>query len=44
VHYLARQLHDHLLPDRAILLAGQLSRRLRDLVNDFIRFCGIDFV
>jgi hypothetical protein len=44
VHYLAHQLLDHLLPDHAILTAGQLSRRLRDRVNDFIRFCGIDFV
>ena len=44
VHYLAHQLLDHLLADEAILLACQFCDCLRDRVDDFIRFSGIDFV
>jgi len=44
VHNLAHQLLNHLLPDEPILLACQLCDCLCDRVNDFIRFCGIDFV
>ena len=44
VHYLAHQLFDHLLADEAILLACQFSDRLRDRVDHFICFVGIDFV
>jgi hypothetical protein len=44
IHNLAHQLLDHLLADEAILLARQFSDRLRDRVNDFICFRGIDFV
>ena len=44
VHYLLHQVLDHLLADDAILLACQLSDRLRDRINDFICFRGIDFV
>ena len=44
IHNLAHQLLDHLLADEAILLARQLSDRLRDRINDFICFRGIDFV
>jgi hypothetical protein len=35
---------DHLLPDRAILLARQLRDCLGDRVDDFVCFRGIDFV
>jgi hypothetical protein len=44
VRNLAHQLLDHLLADEAILLARQFSDRLRDRVNDFVGFRGIDFV
>ena len=44
VHYLPHQLLDHLLADDAILLARQFCDCLRDRVNDFICFRGIDFV
>ena len=44
VHYLPHQLLDHLLADDAILLARQFCDRLRDRVDDFICFVGIDFV
>ena len=43
VRNLAHQLFNHLLPDRAILLTGQFCDRLRDRINDFIGFIGIDF-
>jgi hypothetical protein len=42
-HYLSHQLLDHLLTDDAGLLARQLCGRLRDRVDDFICFRGIDF-
>ena len=42
VRNLAHQLLDHLLPDDAILLAGQFCDR--DRVDHFICFIGIDFV
>jgi hypothetical protein len=44
VHDLAHQLLNHLLTDDAILLARQFCDRLRDRINHFIRFRGIDFV
>ena len=44
VHYLSHQLLDHLLADHAILLARQFCDCLRDRINDFICFRGIDFV
>ena len=44
VHNLAHQLLDHLLADDRILLARQFCDRLRDRINDFICFRGIDFV
>ena len=44
VHYLPHQLLDHLLADDAILLARQFCDCLRDRVDDFICFSGIDFV
>ena len=44
VHYLPHQLLDHLLADDAILLARQFCDCLRDRVDDFICFIGIDFV
>ena len=44
MHYLAHQLLDHLLADDPILLARQFCDRLRDRINDFICFRGIDFV
>ena len=43
VHYLSHQLLDHLLADDAILLARQFCDCLRDSVDDFICFSGIDF-
>ena len=43
VHDLAHQLLNHLLTDDAILLARQFCDRLRDRVDDFICFRGIDF-
>ena len=43
VQYLPHQLLDHLLADDAILLARQFCDSLRDRVDDFIRFIGIDF-
>jgi hypothetical protein len=43
VHNLAHQLLNHLPPDDAILLARQFCDRLRDRVDDFICFGGIDF-
>ena len=42
VHYLPHQLFDHLLADDAILLARQFCDCLRDRVDDFICFIGID--
>ena len=44
VRNLAHQLFNHLLPDDAILLARQFCDCLRDRVNYFICFSGIDFV
>ena len=44
VHNLAHQVFDQLLADDAILLARQFCDCLRDRVDDFIRFIGIDFV
>jgi hypothetical protein len=44
VHYLPHQLFDHLLANGAVLLARQFCDRLRDRINDFICFRGIDFV
>ena len=44
VHYLSHQLLDHLLTDDPILLARQFCDCLRDRINDFICFRGIDFV
>ena len=43
VHYLPHQLLDHLLANGAILLARQFCDCLRDRINDFIGFIGIDF-
>jgi hypothetical protein len=43
VHYLPHQMLNHLPPDDAILLARQFCDCLRDRVNDFICFNGIDF-
>ena len=43
VRNLAHQLLDHLLPDDAILLARQFCDCLRDRIDDFICFIGIDF-
>ena len=40
----SRQPLDHLLADEAILLARQFCDCLRDRVDDFICFRGIDFV
>jgi hypothetical protein len=44
MHYLPHQLLDHLLSDKAILLAGQFCDCLGDRVDDFVCFRGIDFV
>ena len=44
VHNLAHQLLNQLLADDPILLARQFCDRLRDCVDDFICFIGIDFV
>ena len=44
VHYLPHQLLNQLLADDAILLARQFCDCLRDRVDDFICFGGIDFV
>ena len=44
VQNLAHQLLNHLLPDDAILLARQFCDCLRNRINDFICFRGIDFV
>ena len=44
IHNLAHQLLDHLLTDDAILLTRHFCDRLRDRVDDFIRFIGVDFV
>ena len=44
MHYLPHQLLNHLLADDAILLARQFCDCLRDRINDFICFRGIDFV
>jgi hypothetical protein len=44
VHYLPHQLLDHLLADDTILLARQFRNRLRDRVDHFVSFTGIDFV
>ena len=44
VHYPPHQVLDHLLPDDAILLARQFCDGLRDRVDHFICFSGIDFV
>ena len=43
VHYLPHQLLNHLLTDDPILLARQFCDCLRDRVDDFICFRGIDF-
>ena len=43
VHNLAHQLLNHLLTDDAILLAHQFCDCLRDRINYFISFSGIDF-
>ena len=43
VHYLPHQLLDHLLSDDFILLARQFCDGLRDRINDFSGFIGIDF-
>ena len=43
VHYLAHQLLNQLLSNDPILLARQFCDRLRDRINDFICFRGIDF-
>ena len=44
LHYLLHQLLDHLLPDYTVLLARQFGDCLRDRVDDFVGFTGIDFV
>ena len=43
LHYLPHQLLDHLLANGAILLACHSCDRLRDRVDDFICFLGVDF-
>ena len=42
-HDCTHKVFDHLLPDDAILLVRQFRDRLRDCVDDFICFIGIDF-
>jgi hypothetical protein len=44
VHDLPHQLLDHSLADEPILLARQFCDCLRDRVDHFIYFIGIDFV
>ena len=44
MHNLPHQLLDHLLADDPILLACQFCDCLRDRVDDFICFIGIDRV
>ena len=44
LHYLPHQMFDHLLADDPLLLACQFCDRLRDRIDDFVRFTGIDFV
>jgi len=44
VHYLSHQLLDHMLANDPILLARQFCDCLRDRINNFICFSGIDFV
>ncbi len=44
VHNLAHQLLNHLRADDAVLLARQFCDCLRDRVDHFIGFIGIDFV
>ena len=44
MHYLPHQMLDHLLPDEPILLACQFSDCLRNSVDDFVGFTGINFV
>jgi hypothetical protein len=44
MHNLAHQLLNHLLADDAALLARQFCDCLRDRINDFICFLGVDFV
>jgi hypothetical protein len=44
LHDLTYQMFDHLLANDAILLARQFCDCLRDRINDFICFRGIDFV
>ena len=44
VHYLSHQLLDHMLANNPILLARQFCDCLRDRVDDFICFIGIDLV
>ena len=43
VHYLPHQLLDHLLADEAILPASHFCDCLRDRVDHFICFIGVDF-
>jgi hypothetical protein len=43
VHYLSHQMLDHLLPDRAVLPASHFCDCLRDRVDHFICFIGVDF-
>ena len=42
-HDLMHQMFDHLLSDEPILLARHFCDCLRDRVDHFIRFRGIDF-
>jgi hypothetical protein len=44
VHYLPRQLVDHLLANETVLLAREFCDCLCDRVDDFVRLIGIDFV
>jgi hypothetical protein len=42
VHYLPHQVLNHFLADEPVLLTCQFCDRLRDCVDDFIRFSGVD--
>ena len=44
LHDLTHQMLNHLLADDAILLARQFCNGLRDGVDHFLCFSGIDFV